>query len=89
MRPQRFLGQGLFVLLDEIEKGHPPVDLDYQDLLVGLYWTLSGGASIWCLDGWVMQLVDKNSWWDISSIRTQFGEHIRAHIVVANHMVNF
>jgi hypothetical protein len=36
-----------------------------------------------------MQLVNKNSWWDVSSIRTQFGEHVRAHIVVANHMVNF
>jgi hypothetical protein len=36
-----------------------------------------------------MQLVNENSWWDVSSIRTQFGEHIRAHIVVANHMVNF
>jgi hypothetical protein len=36
-----------------------------------------------------MQLVNENSRWDVGSIRTQFGEHIRAHIVVANHMVNF
>jgi hypothetical protein len=36
-----------------------------------------------------MQLVNENSQWDLCSIRTQFGEHIRAHIVVANHMVNF
>jgi hypothetical protein len=36
-----------------------------------------------------MQLMNKNSWWDVSSIRTPFGEHVRAHIVVANHMVNF
>jgi hypothetical protein len=36
-----------------------------------------------------MQLVNENSRWDVSLIITQFGEHIRAHIVVANHMVNF
>jgi hypothetical protein len=36
-----------------------------------------------------MNLMNENSQWDISSIRTKFGEHIRAHIVVANHMVNF
>jgi hypothetical protein len=36
-----------------------------------------------------MQLVKENSRWDVSSIRTQFGEHIRGHIVVVNHMVNF
>jgi hypothetical protein len=36
-----------------------------------------------------MQLVNENSRWDVSSIKTQFGEHIRAHIVVVNYMVNF
>jgi hypothetical protein len=36
-----------------------------------------------------MQLMNESSRWEISLIRTQFGEHIRAHIVVANHMVNF
>jgi hypothetical protein len=36
-----------------------------------------------------MQLVNENSQWDVSSIITQFGEPIRAYIVVANHMVNF
>jgi hypothetical protein len=36
-----------------------------------------------------MQLVNENSRWDVSSIRTQFGEHIRSHVVVANHMVDF
>jgi hypothetical protein len=35
-----------------------------------------------------MQLMNENSRWDVSSIRTQFGEHIRAHIAVTNHMVN-
>jgi hypothetical protein len=36
-----------------------------------------------------MQFVNENSWWDVGSIRTQFGEYVRAHIVVANHMVSF
>jgi hypothetical protein len=33
--------------------------------------------------------MNENSRWDVSSIRTKFEEHIRAHIVVVNHMVNF
>jgi hypothetical protein len=36
-----------------------------------------------------MQFVNENSLLDVSSIRTQFGEHICAHVVVANHVVNF
>jgi hypothetical protein len=36
-----------------------------------------------------MQLVNENSQWDTSSIRTQFGEHIRSRVVVANHMMDF
>jgi hypothetical protein len=36
-----------------------------------------------------MQLMDKNSWWDICSIGAQLREHIRPHVVVANHMTNF
>jgi hypothetical protein len=37
-----------------------------------LRWTLSDGTWIWCLDGWVMQLMNENSRWDVSSITTQF-----------------
>jgi hypothetical protein len=77
------------VLLDEVVKSHPPVNLDHQDLSIGFYWTLSDGSLTWYLDGWVMQLVDKNSWWDISLIGTQFRDHIRSQVVVVNHMMNF
>jgi hypothetical protein len=47
------------VLLDEVDKSHPPVNLNHHDLSVGFCWTLNDGALIWYLDGWVMQLVDK------------------------------
>jgi hypothetical protein len=59
------------VLLDGVDKGHPSVNLDRHDLSIGFYWTLNDGALISYLDGWVMQLVDKNSWWDICSIGAQ------------------
>jgi hypothetical protein len=77
------------VLLAVVEKHHPLVDLDHQDLLVGFCWALSDGAWIWCLDGWVMQLMDENIRWEVGSIGAKFREHIYSHIVVANHMMNF
>jgi hypothetical protein len=36
-----------------------------------------------------MQLVDENSRSDTSLIGIQFLEHIRSHVIVTNHMMNF
>jgi hypothetical protein len=41
------------------------------------------------LDGRVKHLMNENSRWNVSSIRTQFGEHICSHVVVTDHMVDF
>jgi hypothetical protein len=38
----------MFILLDVVDEGYPPVDLDHQDLSVGFLGTRSDGTCVSC-----------------------------------------
>jgi hypothetical protein len=40
------------------------------------------------LDGWLLELLDEDSRWDLSTCGPQFGQDIRANIVLPQYMVN-
>jgi hypothetical protein len=73
---------------NEVDKSLSPVLLQYHNLSIGLLGTHVDGYLRRRLDGWLFELLDEDSRWDLGTRGPQFGQGVRTNIVVPQYIMN-
>ena len=77
------------MIFDVVDEGNSPVHVDHHDLRAGLGYLRTGGR--WCRCrlryGWLVQFMDEDPCWDLSTSRSQLRQDVRSNVVVADDMV--
>jgi hypothetical protein len=82
-----FVGRDL-LLVDVVDEGLSPVNVDHHDLLTEPWWHWVSGHRHQLWDGWRMKLVDEDSNGYLCASSTKHRQDVRCNVVVADNVVD-